>query len=266
MVDIEGLFERIQTDALDSSVPLADTLRRCIAIGGGLSAPGLVDWARAELDGYRADADLPGYRRLKATLRMDYVKGYNSVTGQQVTSDLVDEEMRASMYDVPLRQTLSELEFIASDPKAAEGLRISPTDGGLLRSMVYRNVEHKRSLAVMAVYWDVTQAEMRAVVDAVRTRLVTMVAEFDIEIAKPGVTPQTAALTAISVVARTGATVTVNSSPNGIIASATTVAAPAERKPRFWETAWWTVGRAIYGAVMLVLAAAATFFAWFALN
>lgn len=295
MVDIGKLFERIQTNALDSSVPLADTLRLCIAVGGNLGAPELIAWARSELDGYPVGAELPSYRTITAPLQMDYVNGNWQHTGAEVTSNLLDEEVRQMMYDVSLREPLHQLEVLARDPQATKGLKMSPANGGILRAMVHRNVEDNEFLSVTGVYWNVTQSSISAVVDAVRTRLVAMVATFDTEAAKPGVDTQSAARSAITVIAGSGANVTLNHAPEGSITSGgdkSTVSSnraggdgtvalsgrdmkdsPAggprttpARRPRFWQTAWWTVGRLIVGAISLTLAAVTAYLTWVGLS
>lgn len=58
----KGLLAQDEDGALDSSTSLADTLRKCIALGGQAGSEELRDWARRELDGYKVEDELPEYR------------------------------------------------------------------------------------------------------------------------------------------------------------------------------------------------------------
>ena len=49
----QPLLAQIGRDALDDRVPLATTLRKCIALGAQARNDELRDWVSKELDGYR---------------------------------------------------------------------------------------------------------------------------------------------------------------------------------------------------------------------
>ena len=61
----QDLLTQIERDALDEGVPLAATLRKCIALGAQARNADLRDWASQELDGYR-DGGIPEYRTRSA--------------------------------------------------------------------------------------------------------------------------------------------------------------------------------------------------------
>lgn len=59
-----SVLDEIERDALDSNVPVADTLRKVVALGGKVGSTELREWASRELRGYiGTDAELPGYRK-----------------------------------------------------------------------------------------------------------------------------------------------------------------------------------------------------------
>jgi hypothetical protein len=53
----------IQDAAVGTDVPLAVLLRKCQVLAARLGHDALRDWARSEVEGYRAVADLPDYRK-----------------------------------------------------------------------------------------------------------------------------------------------------------------------------------------------------------
>ncbi|NTW38689.1 MAG: hypothetical protein HGA44_02195 [Cellulomonadaceae bacterium] len=291
-VDITEQFERIQQQALDSSIPLADTLRLCIAVGGRLNAPGLIKWANAELDGYGVENELPEYRTVHAPMMVSYFLGPNRVQGQVVTADLVDPEFRPKMHDVPLREALASLEEMAK--REQETISMVSEHSGDMGAMIKRNTADPTFLTITSVYWDVPRIAFGSVVDKVRTKLVTMVAEFDVAVRQPGVSTVAAARDAISVVVEPGGVMNMNSAPVGSIVtggdksvitsnnagrdvvattaggdikdSSTSGTSRAQQTPpRFWETAWWTVGKVIVGSVGLVVAGLAAYFTYLAI-
>ncbi len=286
---VADLFRRIQDQALDSSVPLADTLRLCIAAGARLGAPELTAWARAELNGYSGEAELPEYRVINAPLLMNYVSGYTQVTGQRVTSSSVPDWFRDKMEIVRLRDPLNTLEKLAASEGGEGSLSMTDSVGGGLIAMVQSQVSDGFT-GVTAVYWSVAKSTVGSVVDQVRTKLVEMVAAFDATISTPGADTTAAVRNAVSVVAEPGSTIHVTNVPDGTVLQGTggavvtantaggdlaanasgrdTTEAPAtvaghhasvqadepERSPRFWESGWWNLGRALGGAAALVIA------------
>jgi hypothetical protein len=54
-------------------VPLAATLRKCIALGAQTRNADLRDWASHELYGYREDNEVPEYRIIHVPLMIDAV-------------------------------------------------------------------------------------------------------------------------------------------------------------------------------------------------
>lgn len=213
---VADLFRRIQDQALDSSIPLADTLRLCIVVGARSSAPELTAWARAELNGYGGEAELPEYRVITAPLLMNYVRGYTQVTGQRVTSSAVPASFRGEMDLVRLRDPLNTLEKLASSEGGDGSLNMSDGAGGGLIQLVQSQVSDGFT-GITAVYWSVARSTVGSVVDQVRTKLVEMVAAFDATISTPGANTTAAVRNAVSVVAEPGSTIHVTNVPDGTV-------------------------------------------------
>src|SRR3546814_9342286 len=77
----DGLLSQIEDGALDSSTPLADTLRKCVALGGQAGSAELRDWARRELDGYGTEAELPDSSTGGAIIPLDGATVNAGITG-----------------------------------------------------------------------------------------------------------------------------------------------------------------------------------------
>lgn len=247
--DMTALLRSVQDAALDSTRPVADALRLSLAAGGRLGSTALRKWARQELEGYGDDDELPPYRMLNAQPQVDYVWGRTQATGQTVSPDMVDEDVRGWMYDIPLRAPIAELETLAKT--GGESLRFTAPQAGAIGAMIRRRQPDGASLVIRAVYWTATPAAMLAVVDQIRTRLVELVAEFDVALAAPGTAAPEAAAHALNVVIGDGSTVSVTAATgerSSVITSATTTT--ADRNRRWWERGWWTAGRAIWAAVV----------------
>lgn len=256
--DVKEQFSRIQSSALDRDVPLTDTLRLCIALGGRLGSPELISWAEAELNGYTTDDELPEYRRLRAALKMNYINGLTRVTGQEVTAAFIDQSFQPRMNAIALREPISALEVLLAEAGPAGGITISATN--LLAPMIYNNALDKAFFSVDAVYWELSRPTIAAVLDRVRTQLVSMVAKFDAEVSKPGTSATTAAQQAINVVAEQGATVHVTNTGTGDAASSSgssrltttrTVEGSDSSSGEWWN--WWKITGTIVASALALL-------------
>lgn len=260
--DVKELFSRIQNSALDRNVPLTETLRLCIALGGRLGSPELTSWAEAELDGYTRDDELPEYRKLRAPLKMNYVNGLHQVTGQEVTPFYLDASLQPRMNDVTIGEPISALEaFLSVGPNNV--ITISAT--GRFAPVIFRKVLDNEFLSISAVYWEVSQPAIAAILDRVRTRLVSMVAKFDAEVSKPGASAATAAQQAINVVAERGATVHVTNSGSGdAVASSGSSSIQSRQTPQTSDSSsggWWNWWKTTAAIVVSVLGLAFAYLA-----
>ncbi|HCX86325.1 MAG TPA: hypothetical protein DHV14_14570 [Micrococcales bacterium] len=291
MVDITSGFARIQRQALDSAVPVADTLRLCIALGGQLGSPELIEWAKCELNGYAELLEVPQYRRVHAPVFIDYINGHHKVTGQVLPRGVLDDEIYDTVGSLAMQHPLHEIAKLAAEHRGDDAVHMLPPGEGHLRQLIdYGARKSNPYFSVISVYVSVNGAVLDAIVDQVRTKLVEMVAVFDAESSARGASLESAAERAVSVVAP-GATihfvnapggtavsgsdraiVTANSAGGELVAataggdvSSLTTTAP-DHPARFWETAWWTVGKVIVGAISLMLVAATAWFAYLAVQ
>jgi hypothetical protein len=118
----------IQDAALDGNVPLADVLRRVMALGGRVGSPELREWASRELHGYVGiDVELPAYRKVPAPIMIDVLSPGRHVTGRQMSPRAFPEGIRDVIKEeAKLAQGIGEIEAMV-EPADASGLKISLT-------------------------------------------------------------------------------------------------------------------------------------------
>src|SRR3546814_13746052 len=86
----DGLLSQIEDGAPDSSTPLADTLRKCVALGGQAGSAALRDWAWREMDGYGPEGELPASRTVGAII---------AIAGATINAAIPDQQN--APHDLP---------------------------------------------------------------------------------------------------------------------------------------------------------------------
>lgn len=249
--EVKRLLQQVQDAALDPNTPVADALRLCLAAGGRLGSTELRDWAKKELNGYDDDDELPPYRIARTAMLMDYVLGKTRETGRPVTKGMVSPDVREWMYDCPLRMSIAE---VSASALSGTSSTFASSNLGGLATMIRSNTS--TPLAIQRVYWSLDSAVMAGVVDQVRTRLVEVVAEFDLGL-DAGAPPKTAASRAVSVVIGDGSTVTLNAIA-GDTGAVTTAGGPPAADLHWWDRGWWTVTRGVWAVTIGVATLAGT--------
>jgi hypothetical protein len=164
-----NLLEELQTAATDSSVPIADLLRKALLVASGLNAPDFVKWLKLELAGYgdTPEEDIPTYREVAGVLHTHSpVRGWAPV----MPENLQVAEALQPLTRVRVAQPATELETIAKLANAKSRLRIplSPE----VQDLISRGIGRIRQSALM-----VPQASAAAIVDAIRHSVFTWTLE-----------------------------------------------------------------------------------------
>ncbi len=87
------LLKQIERDVLTSQ-PLADTLRKCVVLGGKAGSIELREWAIRELRGYDSKDDAPDYRTVGGPILADGLTGRMIVKGQQIGVSVLPDFVR----------------------------------------------------------------------------------------------------------------------------------------------------------------------------
>lgn len=168
------LLDEIEDGATDGRASIADTLRKCVVLGGRSGSQELQDWATAELKGFFGKDDLPEYRVIKAQLTIDGATTSGTVTGQPIPRSMLPEFARDEISDeFHLRQGAGEIEELVKRAESTDdAVKFSLPMGADLAQLM-----GGQGQVVLAVYWSIAPAALRGVLDQVRTALAQLVAE-----------------------------------------------------------------------------------------
>jgi AbiTii-like protein len=169
-----SLMKEIERGALDSKVPLADTLRKCLVLGGRARSAPMRDWANRELKGYGRDDELPEWRKVAAPILFDGVNMRAVFKGMQISpTELPDFARDSYSAEVELRGSVGELE--AALRESDEGIVRMSLPGGA--EMAHYINLHNSAQRIDRFYWGVSTTAIYGVLDQIRTALTVLVAE-----------------------------------------------------------------------------------------
>jgi len=172
------LLEQIEHDVLTSQ-PLADTLRKCVLLGGKAGSIELREWATRELRGYDSKDDAPNYRTVGALILADAITGNMIVTGQQIgVSSLPDFVREKISNQFTLLQGIGQLEAMAASADSSEdgALKLSLPGASEIGSLMDQKSGDPFQ-QITALYWSISGVAIHGVLDQVRTTLAELVAE-----------------------------------------------------------------------------------------
>jgi hypothetical protein len=167
----DALIAQIEQDALDDRVPVATALRKCIALGGHSGSEQLRDWAARELNGYGGDDELPGYRVVNAPLMVDGFSANLHIQGQQISPSMLPDFVHEHITEtLELREGVGSIEALLQQP----AIRLSPPRASDIAR--YMNADSDDPFQkIERIYWNVSPAAIRGVLDHIRTALTQLV-------------------------------------------------------------------------------------------
>jgi hypothetical protein len=176
MASESNLLAEVQRDALNAQAPLADTLRKLVALGGEVGSTELREWAGLELRGYLG-VEVPEYRKPGAILQVDAIVGNMQITGQQISARELPESAQKLGEAVQLPHPVAEIEAM---------LDRASTDSGSIKltipmaqevALLWNHESEDAFQHVNSIYFSVSAPALSGVLDRVRTTLVELVAE-----------------------------------------------------------------------------------------
>lgn len=169
----DTLIAQIEEDALNSDVPVASALRKCIVLGGKSGSETLRDWATRELQGYGPQHELPDYRVVAAPIMVDGIAGNYAIRGQQFAPSALPDFVQEHISEkVQLRDGVGGIEALLKQTEIKLGL---PMGSDLARVMNDQNGNPYQH--IISIYWSVSHAAIEGVLDQIRTALTQLVAE-----------------------------------------------------------------------------------------
>ena len=108
----DTLLHQIQMEAVDGDYDLASLLRKCRILAQRLNNADLKSWVVNELEGYRAEDDLPDYRLLSQALLLGHYFGAfgAEVRNVQIPTSAVVEEFREQIIGVRFIHGVREIQ------------------------------------------------------------------------------------------------------------------------------------------------------------
>jgi AbiTii len=239
-----SLLSQIEEDVL-SDRPLADTLRKCIILGGKAGSRDLREWASRELKGYESDDEPPEYRTVAAPILADAVTGNSWVKRQRIGVSALPDFVRADVDETfTFRQGVGQIEAMIKQSSAKGqvdlSLPMAAEIGRLMDQASDNPFQH-----IHALYWSVNASALYGIVDQVRTSLAELVAEIrailpdDVEI------PTAAAADQAVNVAVHGKRSTVTVTTAQAAEGSTAVVAPVAEE----NLGWWTRSRVVAAGI-----------------
>ncbi len=246
-----SLLAQIEDEVL-SDKSLADTLRKCVVLGGKAGSRDLREWATRELKGYGDDDEVPAYRTVGAPILADAVTGSAWVKRQRIGTfmlpDFVRDRVKESftfregvgLLEAMIEQSAGKGHVDLSLPMAAEiGKMVDDASGNPFQQ-------------IHGLYWSVSTASLRGIVDQVRTTLAELVAEIRAALPGDAEIPTAAVADQAVNVAVHGARARISVTTAQSVDGSTATAAPLQ-EPR---SGWWSRSR-IIGAALAGIASIA---------
>ncbi|MFJ7280265.1 hypothetical protein [Kitasatospora sp. NPDC098663] len=269
--DIRGL-EELEGAVLDEAASLASALRRCLMLGGYARHQELRAWALKELDGYRADEELPEFRKLPAALEVsiDLYRPGQMLTGsrRRISVNQLPQAARERGVgeSAPIRLGVKEIEDLIA--RSERGIiHLSPPGGAEFALIMSQQQSEfgNDGTDITGLYWQVSVTSLQGLLDRIRTRLTRFVAEVRASMPPGQQNPnpqqiERAAQQALHVTAGDGSPVSIVNTTADRGATATTQTNEPQPQPFFQRTA------VIWTAIGSIAAVAAAVIAWIALK
>jgi hypothetical protein len=242
----ESLLAQIEHDVLNGA-PLADTLRKCVMLGGHAGSAAMTDWANQELTGYDSAESLPDYRRINAPLQIDGTAGNMHYKGQTISALQLPEFARETMAGpTPMMAGVGEIEALVRDSHRKESgvVRLTPGMGSDL--VAYMNsISDNPFQHIERLYWAVNVAALEGLLDRIRTSLTGLIAELRMTLpGHDGVPTAAAADQAVAVIVhgKRNRVVVTTDSPH----SATSIGSPDVAD----SPVWWRGAKGMWALVI----------------
>uniref|UniRef100_UPI0039B8CC54 AbiTii domain-containing protein n=1 Tax=Albidovulum sp. TaxID=1872424 RepID=UPI0039B8CC54 len=167
-----SLIDQIITAITETDEKTSAILRRCLVLAYQLRNDDLKAWVSKELNGYDMnDPDLPEYRKVRAPAKGLFIGPLGSqINDQPLPSAVLEPDHRRFAETADLVQPIAAYEEISSD----SNLQIAWSANLTLK---YQSVFFGGNYALNRAWQEIPGSCFVAIVDTVRTRLLTLVLE-----------------------------------------------------------------------------------------
>ncbi|MGC9536585.1 hypothetical protein [Streptomyces sp. UG1] len=173
------LLAEIERDVFDGAKSLSDVLLKCVSLGECNGSTQLAELAAKELHGYDGTAGvkhIPAYRTVPAHIYVNGWKGPHHVYRQRVSPLQIPDFARESINEeIVLTNAVAEIENFAESAKQAGGAVPFGIPGGVELGKLIDYASGDRLQRIESLYWSVSEAALRGVLNQVRTTVADLV-------------------------------------------------------------------------------------------
>jgi AbiTii len=169
------MLRQIQDAAVDSTVNLADLLRRCKLLGARLGSEEFKRWVDHELNGYVDRQVVPEYRVLRVNSFGHFVGAFGmQLPAAPIPPMTIPEKYRDMMRVHKLAEPISSLiELLRGDGEDNFRVPWSPDLVVVVGSGVYQD------MTCLSAWMVIPRGSLAAIVDTVRTRILNFAIEIE---------------------------------------------------------------------------------------
>jgi hypothetical protein len=172
MEENSRLLRRIQEDAVTSSTPIGELLRRCQVFAARVGLSELDAWVRYELNGYPNDAELPEYRVFQGIAKGNFLGPFGSgLSNAVLPASNLPEQLRDWATQASLRQPIASLEDVAKD---RDGNLTLPWPGDLIKLVQSKFYE---GMSLGQAWLEISRSDVTSAIEAVRNRILAFALE-----------------------------------------------------------------------------------------
>ncbi len=180
-----SLLSDIQAAALDSTVNVADLLRRCMVLAKRLKHAEFAAWITNELNGYPADVAIPGYRRLNVgSVGVVGLPFGGRIDNAPIPSAAFPEDLQHVVVEQSFRDPISVLIDLGN---ATNMLKVKWGADAL--AYAEQHIPMRDGATLLDAWRVVSPATVKGVVDTVRTRALEFALAIEEEAPDAGDTP-----------------------------------------------------------------------------
>lgn len=131
---------KIIKDFINSNMNIDIALQNLLAILYCLDDNSLINWAKQELAGYKNDANLPQYRKLKGVLMASFMVGYTQYSKRPFGITHLDEDFQNKLLSVNMYSSISTLEKIKDNKECTVAKPITQEFFSILQENTNANI------------------------------------------------------------------------------------------------------------------------------
>lgn len=172
-----SLLREIQGSLMEQGQDIGPILFKLRFLASRLGSDPLAEWVRFESEGYPNDAELPEYRVLGITYKVDTSGSFGSgMRNAPVPTALIEEFAGEKWTKYEVRQSVASIDSLVSEAKGKSSLTI---DASNLMLLLQDNIYPGHS--IIAVTGSLSVAAMVEVQNAVRSRVLELTIELEKE-------------------------------------------------------------------------------------